>query len=88
MQLAFRAHDGRAVPSRFSGEIMELLGPEPSAVVAWSEQATTQNMRASLQLFWITQRLMICSRKSLRMVLAKSTHSFVSLLSSVPLASR
>lgn len=41
MQLAFRAHDGRAVPSRFSGEIMELLGPEPSAVVAWSEQATT-----------------------------------------------
>ena len=28
------------MPSRFSGEIMELLGPEPSAVVAWSEQAT------------------------------------------------
>lgn len=41
MQRAFRAHDGRAMPSRFSGEIMELLGPEPSAAVAWSEQATT-----------------------------------------------
>lgn len=28
------------MPSRFSGEIMELLGPEPSAVVAWSATTT------------------------------------------------
>jgi len=40
VRVALRAHDGRMTPTGFSREIMRRLGPEPSTVVAWSEQAT------------------------------------------------
>jgi len=40
VRLALRAHDGRITQTGFSREIMQRLGPEASAVVAWSEQAT------------------------------------------------
>lgn len=40
VRLALRAHDGRVTPNRFSREVMERLGPEAFALVAWAERAT------------------------------------------------
>jgi glucosamine kinase len=40
VRAALRAHDGRTTPTGFSRAVMERLGPEPSDVVAWAEQAT------------------------------------------------
>jgi glucosamine kinase len=40
VQLALRAHDGRIKPTPFLLEVMERLGPDPSTLVAWAEQAT------------------------------------------------
>ena len=40
MRLALRAHDGRISPSPFLLEVIEKLGSDPVAWVAWAEQAT------------------------------------------------
>jgi glucosamine kinase len=40
VQLALRAHDGRVAPSPFLLELMQRLGPDAPALVAWAEQAT------------------------------------------------
>lgn len=40
VQLALRAHDGRIKPTPFLLEVMERLGPDPSGLVEWAEQAT------------------------------------------------
>jgi glucosamine kinase len=40
VQLALRAHDGRIKPTPFLLDVMEGLGPDPSTLVAWAEQAT------------------------------------------------
>ena len=40
VRLALRAHDGRISPSPFLLEVIEKLGSDPVALVAWAEQAT------------------------------------------------
>jgi glucosamine kinase len=40
VRLALRAHDGRISPSPFLLEVIEKLGSDPVAWVAWAEQAT------------------------------------------------
>jgi glucosamine kinase len=40
VQHALRAQDGRIKPTPFLREVMERLGPDPSGLVEWAEQAT------------------------------------------------
>jgi len=49
VRLALRAHDGRISPRPFLLEVIEKLGSDPVALVAWAEQATATDF-ASLAL--------------------------------------
>ncbi|SDN45773.1 BadF/BadG/BcrA/BcrD ATPase family protein [Afipia sp. GAS231] len=43
VRLALRAHDGKISPSPFLLEVIEKLGSDPVALVAWAEQATAKD---------------------------------------------
>lgn len=56
VRLALRTHDGRISPSPFLLEVIEKLGSDPVALVAWAEQATAKDYASLAPVALPTQR--------------------------------